>query len=328
MRKEDNMEERLKIVVMERNTLGSDVTLDGLEEFGEVVCYPLSDPEANAERIKDADIIIVNKIPMNAQTLNGAKNLKLICLTATGTNNVDFAYTNARGITVCNVKGYSTDSVVQHTFALLFYVYEKLAYYDSFVKSGAYAVNDVFSHFTKPFHELACKTWGIIGLGAIGTKVGEIAEAFGCKVVYYSTSGAHHTDRFPERSLTELLAESDIVSIHCPLTPATEKLISREQLTAMKNDAILLNLGRGPIVDEDALAWALQNDEIGGAGLDVLVKEPMDPKNPLLAIQDSTKLVITPHIAWATVEARSRCVDETVANVRAFLAGESRNVVR
>ncbi|MBP5461018.1 MAG: hydroxyacid dehydrogenase, partial [Lachnospiraceae bacterium] len=234
----------------------------------------------------------------------------------------------ARGITVCNVKGYSTDSVVQHTFALLFYVYEKLAYYDTFVKSGEYARNDIFSHFTKPFRELAGKTWGIIGLGAIGTKVGEIAEAFGCKVVYYSTSGAHHTDRFPERTLQDLLAESDIVSIHCPLTPATQKLIGKEQLSMMKKNAVLLNLGRGPIVDEEALAWALADDVIGGAGLDVLVKEPMDPANPLLAIQDSTKLVITPHIAWATVEARTRCVEETAENVRAFLAGSPRNVVR
>ncbi len=322
------MSEKLKIVVMERDTLGDDVSLEALSKFGDVVCYHKSEPSENVARAKDADILIVNKIPMNAATLDDAKDLKLICLTATGTNNVDFAYTNARGITVCNVKGYSTDSVVQHTFALLFYVYEKLAYYDAFVKSGEYSRNDIFSHFTKPFRELAGKTWGIIGLGAIGTKVGEIAEAFGCKVVYYSTSGVHHTDRFPERSLAELLAESDIVSVHCPLTPATEKLIGRDQLAAMKKDAVLLNLGRGPIIDEEALAWALTNDEIGGAGLDVLVKEPMDPESPLLPIKDSTKLVITPHIAWATVEARTRCVGETAENVRAYLAGEPRNVVR
>ena len=320
--------ERLKIVIMERDTLGNDVSLDAFSEFGDVVCYHKSEPSENVARAKDADILIVNKIPMNAETLGEATTLKLICLTATGTNNVDFAYTNARGITVCNVKGYSTDSVVQHTFALLFYVYEKLAYYDAFVKSGEYAKNDIFSHFTKPFHELAGKTWGIIGLGAIGTKVGEIAEAFGCKVVYYSTSGAHHTNRFPERSLEELLNESDIVSIHCPLTPATQKLIGRDQLSLMKKDAILLNLGRGPIIDEEALAWALANDVIGGAGLDVLVKEPMDPESPLLPIKDSTKLVITPHIAWATVEARTRCVEETAENVKAYLAGKSRNVVR
>ena len=317
----------LKIVVMERKTLVTDVSVDMFSEFGEVVTYPLSDPAENAARIKDADIVVVNKIPMNEELLRDASKLKLICLTATGTNNVDFAYTNARGITVCNIKGYSTDSVVQHTFALLFYVYEKLAYYDSFVKSGEYAANDVFSHFTVPFHELSGKTWGIIGLGAIGTKVGEIAEAFGCKVIYYSTSGNHHTDRFPERSLFELLSESDIVSVHCPLTPATRNLIGAEQLRAMKSDAILLNLGRGPIIDESALAEALANEEIGGAGLDVLVKEPMDPNCPLAVISDSKRLIITPHIAWATVEARTRCAEETAANIRAFLEGKPRNVV-
>ena len=322
------MNNRLKIVVMERDTLGDDVSLEAFEEFGEVVCYHKSEPAENALRAAEADILIVNKIPMNEETLGRAAHLKLICLTATGTNNVDFAYTNARGITVCNVKGYSTNSVVQHTFALLFYVYEKLAYYDRFVKSGEYAKNDIFSHFTMPFRELAGKTWGIIGLGAIGSKVGEIAEAFGCRVIYYSTSGAHHTDRFPERSLPELLAESDIVSIHCPLTPATLKLMGDEQFRQMKKEAILLNLGRGPIVDEEALARALTEGEIAGAGLDVLVKEPMDPANPLLPIKDSTKLVITPHIAWATVEARTRCVEETAANVRAYLAGSPRNVVR
>lgn len=323
----ENAKKPLKIVVMERNTLGTDVSVDMFSEFGEVVTYPLSDPAANASRIQDADIIVVNKIPMNEELLAGATKLKLICLTATGTNNVDFAYTNARGITVCNIKGYSTDSVVQHTFALLFYVYEKLAYYDSFVKSGEYARNDVFSHFTVPFHELAGKTWGIIGLGAIGSKVGEIAQQFGCRVVYYSTSGAHHTDRFQEKSLPELLAESDIVSIHCPLTPATKDLIGAKELRMMKRDAILLNLGRGPIINEPALAEALEKNIIGGAGLDVLCKEPMDPANPLGSIADSSKLIITPHIAWATVEARTRCALETAENIRAFLAGEKRNVV-
>ena len=322
------MENRLKIVIMERDTLGDDVSLEAFSEFGDVVCYHKSEPSENALRAKDADILVVNKIPMNEETLAEASHLKLICLTATGTNNVDFAYTNARGITVCNVKGYSTDSVVQHTFALLFYVFEKLAYYDNFVKSGEYAKNDIFSHFSMPFRELAGKTWGIIGLGAIGTKVGEIAEAFGCRVIYYSTSGTHHTDRFPERTLPELLAESDVVSIHCPLSPATKNLMGDEQFRQMKKDAVLLNLGRGPIVDEEALARALTEGEIAGAGLDVLAKEPMDPASPLLPIKDSTKLVITPHIAWATVEARTRCVEETAANVRAYLDGAPRNVVK
>lgn len=317
----------MKTVVMERNTLGDDVSLEEWNRFGEVVCYPLSDPERNRERIQDADVLIVNKIKMNRELLEGAKSVKLICLTATGTNNVDFDYTNERGITVCNVKGYSTESVVQHTFSLLFYLYEKMNYYDTFVKSGNYAASDIFSHFTVPFHELHGKTWGIIGLGAIGTRVGELAEMFGCRVLYYSTSGAHHTDRFPEVSLHELLRQSDVISIHCPLTKTTERLIGVAELAKMKRTAILLNLGRGPIIDEAALAEALAADAIGGAGLDVLCEEPMNPNNPLLAIKDSGKLVITPHIAWATVEARKRCVDEVTTNIEAWLRGEQRNVV-
>ncbi len=317
----------MKIVFMERDTLGEDVCLQEYTQFGEVVCYGKSDPQENARRIEDADIIIVNKILMNEELLQHAKAVKLICLTATGTNNVDFAYTNSRGIVVTNVKSYSTNSVVQHTFALLFYVYEKLAYYDHFVKSGAYTRNDIFSHFAVPFHELASKTWGIIGLGEIGSKVGEIAEQFGCHVYYYSTSGAHDSSRFVRVDLEELLRISDVVSIHAPLNDRTMGLIGEEQLRLMKEDAVLLNLGRGPIVQQEALTRALRENWIGGAGLDVLTVEPMAADNPLGTITDSKKLIITPHIAWATVEARQRCADEVLRNIQAFLSGEKRNVV-
>lgn len=317
----------MKIVFMEANTLGKDISLDFYNELGEVVTYPLSDPGQNAKRIQDADIIVVNKIPMNEALLKDAANVKLICLTATGTNNVDFDYVNRRGIAVANVKGYSTESVVQHTFALLFYVYEKLAYYDNFVKSEEYIKNDIFSHFTVLFRELYGKTWGIIGLGAIGTRVGEVAECFGCKVIYYSTSGVHQSDRFRRVSLEELLESSDIVSIHAPLNAATNNLITKEKLERMKKDAVLLNLGRGPIVNEADLTEALNNGTIAGAGLDVLCAEPMREDNPLRTIKDSTKLIITPHIAWGTVEARKRCADEVFLNIKAYLRGEKRNIV-
>ena len=317
----------MKIVFMEANTLGKDIPLDFYNELGEVVTYPLSDPEHNAERIRDADIIVVNKIPMNEALLKDAANVKLICLTATGTNNVDFDYVNRRGIAVANVKGYSTESVVQHTFALLFYVYEKLAYYDNFVKSEEYIKNDIFSHFTVLFRELYGKTWGIIGLGAIGTRVGEVAECFGCKVIYYSTSGVHQSDRFRRVSLEELLESSDIVSIHAPLNAATNNLITKEKLVRMKKEAVLLNLGRGPIVNEADLTEALNNGTIAGAGIDVLCAEPMRGDNPLRTIKDSTKLIITPHIAWGTVEARKRCADEVFLNIKAYLRGEKRNIV-
>lgn len=318
----------MKIVFLEANTLGDDVSTEAFSGLGEVLRYPLSDPERNAERIQDADIIVVNKIPVNESLLGNASAVKLVCLTATGTNNVDFSYTNSRGIAVANVKGYSTESVVQHTFALLFYLYEKMPYYDTFVKSGEYARNDVFSHFTEHFHELYGKTWGIIGLGTIGKRVAELASAFGCRVIYYSTSGRHNDPDYQRASLDELLSESDIVSVHAPLNADTNNLLCREKLSLMKNTAILLNLGRGPIINEKDLAEAIMNGTIAGAGLDVLSVEPMLPDNPLLAIRDSGRLVITPHIAWATVEARQRCADEVLLNIKAFLVGEERNIVR
>ena len=317
----------MKIVFLEANTLVTDVSLEAFRELGDVTVYPLSAPSENAKRIGDADIVVVNKIPMNEELLKDASNLKLICLTATGTNNVDFDYTNRRGIAVANVKGYSTESVVQHTFALFFYVYEKLSYYDAFVKSGDYIKNDVFSHFTVRFHELAGKTWGIIGLGTIGMRVAEVAKAFGCKVIYYSTSGKHDCDLYERVSLEELLGRSDVVSIHAPLNNATRQLISKRELSLMKKDAILLNLGRGPIIHEADLAEALLAGTIGGAGLDVLSVEPMLESNPLYAVQDSARLVITPHIAWATTEARQRCADEVYRNIKAWLSGEERNIV-
>lgn len=318
----------MKIVFLETNTLGNDVDLSMFDKLGSVVKYPYWTPELNADRVKDADILVVNKVPMKAKYLDVAEKLKLICITGTGTNIVDFNYTNGRNIAVANVKGYSTNSVVQHTFALLLYIYEKLSYYDDFVKSGEYIRSDVFSHFNVKFHELAGKTWGIIGLGEIGRGVAKLAEAFGCKVIYYSTSGMNSNADYKRVDLDTLLSESDIVSIHAPLNDSTRDLIGDEQFAKMKKDAILLNLGRGPIVNEQALAKALKEEKIGGAGLDVLSAEPMKATNPLIEIQDSTKLIITPHIAWATVEARRRVVDEVYKNIEAFLKGEERCIVK
>lgn len=318
----------MKIVFLETDTLGNDVDLTPFDNLGEVVKYPYWDPELKEERLRDADIIVVNKIPMKEKNLDAAKNLKLICLTSTGTNIVDFNYTNSRNIAVANARGYSTNSVVQHTFALLFYLYEKLSYYDHYVKSGQYIKSDNFSHFKVRFHELAGKTWGIIGLGEIGRGVANIAKAFGCEVIYYSTSGKNNNSDYKRVDLDTLLSESDIVSIHAPLNDMTRGLIGESQLRMMKKDAILLNLGRGPIIDEQALTKALKENWIGGAGLDVLSAEPMSASNPLIEIQDSTKLIITPHIAWATVEARRKVVDEVYKNIEAFLKGEERNIVR
>jgi glycerate dehydrogenase len=317
----------MNIVFMETDTLGNDVDLAPFDRLGKVVKYPCSVPELNAERIKDADIIIVNKIPMKAKTLDKATNLKLICITGTGTNIVDFSYTNSRNITVANVKGYSTQSVVQHTFALLFYLYDKLSYYDHFVKSGEYIRSDIFSNLKVNFHELSGKTWGIIGLGEIGRGVAQAARVFGCEIIYYSTTGVNNNTDYKRVDLDTLLSISDIISIHAPLNDTTRDLIGESQLRKMKRDAILLNLGRGPIINEQALAEALRDNLIGGAGLDVLSAEPMAATNPLIEIQDSTKLIITPHIAWATVEARKRVTEEVYKNIEAYLKGEARNIV-
>ncbi|WMJ87844.1 D-2-hydroxyacid dehydrogenase [Anaerocolumna sp. MB42-C2] len=318
----------MKVVFLETDTLGEDVDLSIFQEFSEVIKYNKSEPLLNAERAAQADILVVNKVPMDESTLYKADKLKLICITGTGTNIVDFTYTNKRSIAVANVKGYSTNSVVQHTFALLFYLYEKLNYYDNFVKSGDYVKSDIFSRFDIKFNELYGKTWGIIGLGEIGRGVAKLAEAFGCRVIYYSTSGKNVNTEYERVDFNTLLTNADIISIHAPLNSDTENLIDEDSLQKMKNTAILLNLGRGPIVNEEALVKALETNKIAAAGLDVIKVEPMTPDNPLLRIKDSNKLIITPHIAWATVEARQRCVQEVYENMKAFLHGEKRNIVK
>lgn len=317
----------MKIVITDSLTLGDDIDLGQFRELGDLEVYATSTEEEAAIRLADADIAIVNKVPMNELSLKNAGHLKMIALTATGYNNVDFNYTRKQNITVANVAGYSTNSVVQHTFALLFYVMEKLSYYDHYVKSGAYSKSPVFCNFDKVFMELHHKTWGIIGLGEIGRNVASVAKAFGCKVIYYSTTGKNSNNEYERVTFDELLAQSDIVSIHAPLNAATENLMNYEAFSKMKKSAIFLNLGRGPIVNETDLAKALNEDLIDGAGLDVICKEPIQADNPLLTVKDSSKLIITPHIAWATYEARTRLMDEVYENIVAFLSGTKRNVV-
>lgn len=321
------MADKLKIVVLDRDTVGSDVDFTGLEDFGEVAIYGKSDYEQISHRVCDADVVVTNKCKMNEETLGDARNLKLICLTATGYNNVQTDYTKKKGIAVANVAGYSTKSVVQHTFAMLFYIWEKLAYYDSYVKTGEYTKCPNFCHMDQKFHELDGKTYGIIGLGAIGKGVAKIAEAFGCRVIYYSTSGKNNCGDYEQVTFDELLAQSDIVSIHAPLNEQTEGLMNIEAFRKMKPSAVLLNAGRGPIVVEEDLVCALEEELIAGAALDVISVEPMLQDCPLMKIKDSKKLLVTPHIAWATVEARQRVVDEVCLNIQAFINGKERNRV-
>ena len=308
----------MKIVFLDAKTIGEDIDLSGFDELGEVVKYGFSTAEEARERSKDADVLVLNKVQVNEQTIGAAKHLKLVCVTATGTNNLDKEYLAKQGIEWRNVAGYSTESVAQHTFAMLFYLLEKLPYYDNYVKSEKY-VNDVsFTHFAKAFHELSGKTYGIIGLGNIGRRVADIAKAFGCHVIYYSTSGRNSQPGYERVSFDELLERSDIVSIHAPLDENTLGLMNQNAFAKMKSSAILLNVGRGPIINEADLAEALNNRMIAAAGLDVLSVEPMQPENPLRGIKDSERLLITPHIAWAGVEARMRLMDIILNQIKEF----------
>ena len=308
----------MKIVFLDAKTIGDDINLSGFDELGEVVKYGFSTTEEARERTKDADVIILNKVEINEKTIGEAKNLKLVCVTATGTNNLDKEYLAKRGIAWRNVAGYSTESVAQHTFAMLFYLLEKLRYYDDYVKTEKYVEDVSFTHFAKVFHELTGMTWGIVGLGNIGRRVADIAKMFGCRVIYYSTSGKNIQPGYDRVSFEELLTQSDIVSVHAPLDENTQGLMNQAAFTKMKKTAIFLNLGRGPIVVEQDLADALNEGEIAAAGLDVLSVEPMQAQNPLRSIKDSEKLLITPHIAWASVEARNRLMQIIVEQIKSF----------
>lgn len=308
----------MKIVFLDVKTIGEDIDLSGFSALGEVIKYDFSTSEQARERTRDADVIILNKVEVNEASIGEAKNLKLVCVTATGTNNLDKEYLAKRGIAWKNVAGYSTETVAQHTFALLFYLFEKLNYYDNYVKSEKYVGDVSFTHFDHVFHELNGKTWGIIGLGNIGRRVADIAKLFGCRVIYYSTSGKNNQLGYERVEFDELLAQSDIVSVHAPLTDETKDLMDAEAFSKMKSSAIFLNLGRGPIVVEKDLADALDDGVIAAAGLDVLSVEPMQEDNPLRRIKDSEKLIITPHIAWASVEARTRLMQIILEQVKSF----------
>lgn len=309
----------MKLVFLDTKTIGEDIDLSAYDALGEVVKYGFSTLEEIPERVKDADVLIVNKIAINEQTIGTAKNLKLVCVTATGTNNLDKEYLKKRGIAWRNVAGYSTESVTQHTFALLFYLLEKMRYYDDYVKDEKYINDTVFTHFAEHFNEVNGKTWGIIGLGTIGRRVADIAKAFGAHVIYYSASGSPAQEGYEQVDFETLLATSDIVSVHAPLNEYTKDLMDREAFEKMKKTAIFLNLGRGPIVVEQDLYEALETGEIAAAGLDVLCEEPMSETNPLAKIKDSKRLIITPHIAWASVEARNRLMQIIVEQIREFL---------
>ena len=308
----------MKIVFLDVKTVGEDIDLSSFEKLGEIVKYPFTAYDEIDERAKDADVLIVNKIKVNAETIKSAKNLKLVCVTATGTDNLDKEYLDKQGIAWRNVAGYSTESVTQHTFALLFHLLENLNYYERYVKEGNYINDTLFTHFDRHFNELGSMTFGIIGLGNIGRRVANIAKCFGAKVIYYSPSGAAPQEGYDQVDFDTLLKESDIVSVHAPLNEHTKGLMNKEAFKKMKKSAIFLNLGRGPIVVEKDLAEAIKNNEIKAAGLDVLEVEPMKEDSPFIELRDYDNFVITPHIAWASVEARTNLMKIIEGQVKEF----------
>ncbi|MGN1158935.1 MAG: D-2-hydroxyacid dehydrogenase [Lachnospiraceae bacterium] len=317
----------MKIVILERNSAGLDIPMEPFYRLGEVTEYANTVTDQAAERIRDAEIIVANKVRLNEETLKDAPNVKLICLFATGYDNVDLKYCSRRGIKVANVRNYCTPAVAQHTFTMALWLLEKMSFYDNYVKSGTYGAQDRFSNFDEPFYELEGKTWGIIGMGGIGHKVASIAEAFGCHVIFYSASGQSTCTEYERVEFDELLHRSDILSLHCPLSDRTRGLIDLTALRKMKKSAILINVARGPVVNNADLYTALEEGSIAAAGLDVLEQEPITADNPLGKIKDSTKLIITPHMSWASTESRFRLIEETAKNIEAFLKGEDRNIV-
>lgn len=314
----------MKITVLDAKTLGEDLDLSPLSAVGETEIYQNTAPELVAERIADSEVVIINKVKLNGSNLGGAKKLRLICIAATGYDNIDVAFCKANGIAVCNVVGYSTDSVAQITVATVLSLACHLGEHTASVSSGEYTRSGVANKLTPVYHEIAGKTWGIVGYGNIGRKVGEIARAFGCKVIANRRSA---TDENECVSLETLCKESDIITIHTPLNDSTRGLISREMIALMKSDTIIVNTARGAVTDEAELALAVKEGRIGALGSDVYSVEPFGEDHPFYAIKELPNVCLTPHMAWGAYEARERCLGDIIKNIKAFYSGEIRSRV-
>lgn len=304
----------MKIVFLDAATMG-DVSFAPISALGELKCYQTSSREESLERVKDAEILIINKILVDKELIDAAPSLRLICEAATGVNNIDLEYAASKGIPVRNVVGYSTDSVVQMTFMMILSLVGKCRYFDDFVKSGEYSRSGLFTNVDRMFFELRGKRLGIIGLGNIGGRVAMVGEAFGMAVSYFSTSGTSHSKDYPSVSLDTLMSESDIISIHAPYNQRTAGLIGETELRMMKPSAYIVNMGRGGIVDEAALAKVIDEGRIAGAGVDVFTAEPLPSDNPLMNVRNLDRLILTPHIGWASTEARQRLVQMIAGNI-------------
>ena len=312
----------MKIAILDKETLGLDIDLSPLRALGETAEFNITPPELVAERISDADVVVINKIKLNASNLSDAKKLKLICVAATGYDNIDTAFCSAHGIALANVPGYSTHSVAQLTIAIALSLATHLPEYRDYVHSGKYSASGVANCLTPIYHDIASMTWGVVGGGGIGGRVAEIARAFGCRVMACRRKSEGD---FPLVDIDTLCRECDIISLHVPLSDSTRGMISRERIATMKKNAIVINVARGAVTDEKALAEAVLEGRIGGLGVDVYSKEPFDEQHPFYSIRHLDNVLLTPHMAWGSSESRARCVDEMAKNIRAFFAGDSRN---
>ena len=308
----------MKIVILDRATLGFDVDISVFEKYGTVISYDFTKKEETEDRIKDADIVLTNKVLITKEHMDNS-NIQLICITATGMNNVDLEYAKIKKIEVKNVAGYSTSSVVQVGFSMIFHFVQKLNYYKNYVDQGKWQKSDIFTHIDKPFFELDGKKVGIIGLGEIGRNFAKKAKAFDCEVMYYSTSGRNSNSEYKQVSLDELLKTCDIITIHAPLNDDTKDLLNYENMKNIKDGAILLNLGRGGIINEADLAKIIDEKEIY-CGIDVVSVEPILESNPLLKVKNKDQLLLTPHIGWASIEARTKLISLVASNIKEFIS--------
>lgn len=312
----------MKIVLLDYGSLGPEIDLSPIRNAGDLDAYEKTAADQMPERIRDADVVITNKMKMNRQTLAEAAQLKLICVTATGYDNVDIDYCTERNIAVCNVPGYSTDSVAQLTLAVALALSTHLVAYRDHVHSGFYSRSGSPNLLSPVWHELSGRTWGIVGCGSIGRKVAAVAAALGCRVLAYRRKP---DPEYETVDLDTLLRQSDVVSVHLPLNDETRGIISREKIALMKKDAIFVNVARGAVADEAALADAIEAGTIGGLGVDVYTAEPLPADHPYHRIMDKSNVIFTPHSAWGAQEARNRCICEVADNITAFARGEKRN---
>ena len=311
----------MKIVILDRDTLGSDADLQPLRLLGETVEYGSTPAELVHERLMGADVAVVNKIRLNAGNMPGA-GLRLICVAATGYDNIDLDTCRSLGIALYNVPGYSTESVAQVTAAMALSLVNRLQDYRDYVHSGAYSRSGVANRVTPTYHELSSLTWGIVGGGGIGGRVAEIAQALGCRVLMHRRKP---DNRFVQADMDTLCRESDILSLHVPLTPDTRGMLSRARIASMKPGAIVINVARGAVADENALAEAVKSGHLGGLGIDVYAAEPLTADHPYQQILELPNVCLTPHMAWGALEARNRCVAIMADNIRRFSCGSSRN---